>query len=60
MDAAVDAFSKAVDLDPQHAEALSNLWTTYRKLNRTEDASLVLTRLREVNPQMASKMHTPV
>ena len=60
MDAALEAFSKSVALNPKNEEALSNLWTTCNKMNRTEDASLALALLREVNPMLANKIHSLV
>jgi Tfp pilus assembly protein PilF len=52
-EAAVLAFEKAVDLDPEYAEAYNNLGMAYTELDRSEHAVQAFTRALTLRPDFA-------
>ncbi len=52
-EAAASAFEKAVELDPDYAEAYNNLGLSYSELNRAEHAVQAFTRAIALRPELA-------
>ena len=54
---AIECFNKALEIDPEYAEAWNNKGISLRKLGRYEEAIECYDKALEINPRLAESWH---
>ncbi len=53
----IDAFNKALDIDPENPSALEGLGTVYVSINRADRAMEIYHKLKELDPEAADRLY---